>query len=342
MKEPVRTGIIGCGRISSSHAAALGQLRGTFELTALADPDENRRRDLALRHEVPHTFATAQGLCAFNDVDAIIICSPNEFHADQSVLALAAGKHVLVEKPMADNARDAEEMAQTAHRFGRVLALGHTFRHCRAIRYVQDHMHNYGPLRAVEVSMCVKWDGPQTDWWAQRSMEEGLVLSLFAPHALDFVQMVMQENFARVHVETARHQDGWRGEDEAMILLSYPGKRMASVHVSYNQDYVVDRKSLHFENAFVLIEDNERVWVNDEPVVAPAQLPEGSTHKMGGRDLTPYFVDQLKEFANAIRGQPHRCILADEGVRFTQLLDEVLRAAVATSRAAVIDRKSFD
>lgn len=334
--DPIRTGIIGCGRISSSHAAAVRELGGDFELTALADPDESRRRRLALRHEVPHSVATAQSLCSRNDVDAVIICSPNEFHADQAVQALSAGKHVLVEKPMADNAGDAKAMADAASRSGRVLALGHTFRHCRAIRWVQDHLHDYGPLRAVEVSMCVKWDGPQTEWWAERSFEEGLVLSLFAPHALDFVHMVMQDGFLRVHVEAARHQAEWRGEDEAMILLSYPGKRMASVHVSYNQDYVVDRKSLHFEDAFVLIENNEKVWVNHELVVSPpAGQTEGSVGRMGALDLTPYFVDQLKEFANAIHGRPHRCILADEGVKFTAMLDQVLRAAAATSRAAV-------
>lgn len=340
--DPIRTGIIGCGRISSSHAAAVRQLGGRFELTALADPDEARRRDLARRHEVVNTYATARDLCSRAEVDAVIICSPNEIHADQAVLALGAGKHVLVEKPMADNAGDAQAMADAARRAGRVLALGHTFRHCPAIRYVQDHLWNFGRLRAVEVSMCVKWDGPQTDWWAGRSLEEGLILSLFAPHALDFVQLVMRDDFLRVHVEAARHQDGWRGEDEAMILLSYPGRRMASVHVSYNQDYVVDRKSLHFEDAFVLIEDNERVWVNDELVVSSAQAPEGSARRMGARDLTSYFVDQLKEFANAVHGRPHRCILADEGVRFTRLLDEVLRAAVATSRAAVVDQHSVD
>lgn len=333
--DPIRTGIIGCGRISSSHADALRQLCGSFELTALADPDEDRRGDLARRHEVANTFAGARDLCSHTGVDAVIICSPNEFHAEQAVLALTAGKHVLVEKPMADNAADAAKMADAARRAGRVLALGHTFRHCRAIRYVQDHLRDFGPLRAAEVSMCVKWDGPQTDWWAGRSMEEGLILSLFAPHALDFVQMVMQDAFLRAHVEAARHQSGWRGEDEAMILLSYPGRRMASVHVSYNQDYVVDRKSLHFEDAFVLVEDNEKVWVNDELVVSPPAQTEGPVRRMGARDLTPYFVDQLKEFANAIHGRPHRCILAEEGVQFTAMLDQVLRAATATSRAAV-------
>ena len=80
----------------------------------------------------PITFAGARDLCSHTGVDAVIICSPNEFHADQAILALTAGKHVLVEKPMADNAADAAKMADAARRAGRVLALGHTFRHCRA------------------------------------------------------------------------------------------------------------------------------------------------------------------------------------------------------------------
>lgn len=334
--DPLRIAVIGCGRIAEAHFNAIAALPSLATLIAVVDPDPARATTVASERGAAYAFTTLAEALALDTVDAVILCTPNACHASQTVQGLAAGKHVLVEKPMAETAADARGMADAAVAAGCVLAVGHTFRHGAAVRYLQDHRVDCGTLRAIEVSQCVFWDGPQAPWWATRSPEDGLILSLFAPHALDFVQLVMADDPVRVHVEAARHQDGWRGEDEAMILLAYPGRRMATLHLSYNQRHVVDRKTLFFDRGVLRIEDGESLYWNDVVVVQPVAGTIGDPHSMGGRDLSGYFRTQLAEFVAAVRGEPHRSSLHGDGLRLIALLDRV-RASARANSADMVD-----
>jgi predicted dehydrogenase len=332
---PVGVAVIGCGRISVSHLDAIIAQPDIARLVAVVDPDAVHAAAVAQRYGAPHALADLAAAIALPDVKAVILCTPNAQHTPQTLQALALGKHVLTEKPMAENAADARAMARAAERAGRILAIGHTFRHGAAVRYLQDHRADFGKLRAIEVSQCVFWDGPQAPWWATRAPEEGLILSLFAPHALDFVQLVMGDNPLRVQVEAARHQSGWLGEDEVMIVLAYPGRCMASLHLSYNQRQVIDQKTLFFDSGVLRIEDGEYLYWNDVLLVELDAAVITDRHSMGGRDLSGYFHTQLREFVQAVRGQPHRSPLNDEGRRLIALIDQLRQQARATSADAV-------
>ncbi len=323
-QAPQGIAILGCGRIAGSHATAIAALEGQAQLVAVADSDSGRAASLARKFAVPSVVESLDELLALPAVDSVVVCTPNALHAEQAIQALSAGKHVLVEKPMAENVADAKRMAQTAKKSNRILAIGHTFRHTNAIRYVQDHRHEFGRLRTIEVSLCVHWDGPQTDWWRTLSPREGLILSLLAPHALDFVQLITGQDPLMVHCQAARFQSGWQAEDEAMILLRYPAGCLASVHVSYNQPFVIDRKTLHFENVLVRIEDGDELWVDDRLVMGKSVK---GAQRMGQRDLRPVFETQLREFLVAVNGENNRAVLHDEGVRLTALLARILADA---------------
>lgn len=327
-EKPLNFAIIGCGRIARQHAAAIHACHDIAKLVGVVDADRARAVDLSEHFGAPSVHTELDAVLAHPDVDAVVLCTPNALHAEHSVRALAAGKHVLVEKPMAETVADAEAMALAATRAQRVLAIGQTLRHTAPIRWLQDHYRDFGKLRAVEVSMCVHWDGPQVPWWRDRRREDGLIMSLFAPHALDFVQLAFAgEQPVNVHAETSRFQTAWAGEDEAMILLRYPGGRLAQVHISYNQKFIVDRKTVHFDDAMVLIEDGEYARVNDRLVVEP-ELPVGDTKRMGGRDFNHYFRIQLREFVAAVRGETHRSVLHDEGVHLTRLLRRAIDSSL--------------
>ncbi|MFO1426413.1 MAG: Gfo/Idh/MocA family oxidoreductase [Steroidobacteraceae bacterium] len=329
--RPLGIALIGCGRISRAHAAAIAACPSLARLVAVVDTDLARAREFAGNHGVPLALDDLGAALARPEVDAVLICTPNALHAQQSIQALAAGKHVLVEKPMAENTADAQRMADAAERAQRVLAIGQTMRHTHPIRWLQDHRQEFGPLRAVEVSMCVRWDGPQAPWWKDRKRQQGLILSLFAPHALDFVQLVFAgEQPINVHAEVSRFQQDWAGEDEAMILLRYPGGRLAQVHISYNQRFIVDRRTVHFDKGMVRIEDGDWGWFNADPVVVPED-PSGDPKRMGGRELGGHFRLQLGEFVKAVRGEPHRSVLHAEGVHLTRLIERVIESGLRNS-----------
>jgi predicted dehydrogenase len=323
--------VLGCGRISAAHIAAIMVQPQNLKLLAVIDHDLGRARQVAARHGIAHAFDDLASALAMGEIEAVLICTPNEMHTAHALQALAAKRHVLVEKPMAENAADARRMADAAIAAGRILAVGHTFRHSAAVRYLQDHLADFGTLHSLEVSQCVFWDGPQAPWWATRSRAQGLILSLFAPHALDFVQLVMRDEPLRVHVETARHQTGWRGEDEAMILLGYAGRRMATVHVSYNQRQVVDRKTLLFDRGVLRLEDRDWLYWNDELLLGTPAGPGPEQRRMGGKDMAPCFETQLAEFVRAIRGQPHRSVLHGDGCRLIETIDRIRHAALVSN-----------
>jgi len=337
MDKPNMLGLalVGCGRISGAHLGAVRALADRVRLVATVDSDLAAATASALPFGAHATTDLAAAL-AMPEVEAVLIASPNALHAEQALAAIRAGKHVLVEKPLAPSGAQARELAVAAQEAGVVLAAGHTYRHCPAVRYLQDHWDDFGTLRAVQVTSCVHWDGPQAPWWAERRAEEGLILSLFAPHSLDFVQLCMgADDPLRVHAEAARWQSGWQGEDEAMILMAYPGRRLAQVHISYNQPSVFDRKVLHFSGGVVEIEDTERLLFNGKVLVEPAPGVVRDGRAMGGRDLAHYFRIQMEEFVEAARGAPNRSVVGEDAARGIDLIDRVLASARANSVDAI-------
>jgi predicted dehydrogenase len=333
--KPVGVALIGCGRISAVHLRALGELPDEFRLIATVDPKIDAARAAAQPFGAA-AFVTLDEALALPGVDAVIICSPNGAHAVQATAALRAGHHVLVEKPMAETGAEAVALAAEAKARGLVLVAGHTFRHGPAVRYFQDHRAEFGRLRAVEVSQCVFWDGPQAPWWATRTPDEGLILPMFAPHPLDFIQLAMGgDDPLRVHAEGARHQPGWQAEDEVMATFAYPGRRMASLHISYNQRHIHDRKVLFFDAGLLEIIDGETLRWNGEVRVSPATGTMANPGKMGGRDLSFYFRTQLAEFARALQGEAHRCATGQDAARLITLLDRVKASVRANSRDAI-------
>ncbi|MEJ6009774.1 Gfo/Idh/MocA family oxidoreductase [Novosphingobium aquae] len=321
--EPAGIVLVGCGRISSSHLRAIAELPGDYRLIAAVDPDIDRAK-AAAAPSGGHALTSLEDALTLPGVTCALLCTPNADHFAQARACLGAGVHVLVEKPLAETGAQARELAELAARKGLVLSAGHTFRHCAPVRYLQDHAAELGPLRAVEVSACVFWDGPQAPWWADITPAEGLIVSLFAPHSLDFIQLAMNGDVpSRVHAEGARHQSGWQGEDEAMIQLAYPGGRMASLHLSYNQLPIHDRKVLFFERGVMEIVHGETLLWNGEPVIVPPPGMVTDPGRMGGRDLAHYFRNQLIEFAKAMRSEPHRCPTGEEAAQGIELLDRV-------------------
>lgn len=127
--SPVRVGVIGTGAISQVVHVPIFAEREDVELVAMADSDPHKAETLARRFDVPMVM-DADELIGFEELDAIVLCTPNWYHEEQAVAALEAGKHVLVERPVALTAEGATRVVEVAERAGRVLAVGmpHRFR----------------------------------------------------------------------------------------------------------------------------------------------------------------------------------------------------------------------
>jgi predicted dehydrogenase len=122
--DRLRVGLAGAGRFAQLHAAAVfAQLPGV-ELAAVADICAERCNQVADRHRVPRRYSAAEELFADPDLDAFVIVTPDEQHASQGLQALATGRPVFIEKPLAASWQEAEQLRRAAAASGSLLQSG--------------------------------------------------------------------------------------------------------------------------------------------------------------------------------------------------------------------------
>jgi predicted dehydrogenase len=124
----IRIGIIGAGNIGGVHASQFSLLKEQCEIVAITDAYLPMAVERAKQYEIPHVVATAEELIQRPDVDAVIIGVPNQYHASLALQAIAAGKHVLLEKPMAINADAAREIWQASQSSNSIVMVAHQMR----------------------------------------------------------------------------------------------------------------------------------------------------------------------------------------------------------------------
>lgn len=133
MSKTIRIGLVGTGGMANAHAHAFRGIRGC-KVVAVADVDVDRAKAFAERHGIAEVYDSQAALLARCDVDAMSNVTPDSYHAPLSLEALAAGKHVLCEKPLATNAADAQRMAEAARRAGVVHMVNFSYRNSSALQ----------------------------------------------------------------------------------------------------------------------------------------------------------------------------------------------------------------
>src|SRR6478672_1668720 len=113
----MRIAFAGTGGINNTHARAAKKLG--LELVAAVNHRPESMAAFADGFGIPRQYATVEDLLKDGDVDALVVSTPNYLHASQTITALSAGVHVMVEKPMAMNAREAEHMCEAAENSGK-------------------------------------------------------------------------------------------------------------------------------------------------------------------------------------------------------------------------------
>ena len=119
----IKVGVIGCGRIGLLHLEALTKAPGITPLIC-SNPTLERARKAAEQHHIPYYCSDAMDVIQHPDVDAVWICSPSQFHADQIKACAAQGKHVFCEKPIATDLAETVEAINACNEAGVKLMIG--------------------------------------------------------------------------------------------------------------------------------------------------------------------------------------------------------------------------
>ncbi len=203
----VRVGIIGCGAISESHLTALRD-HPEADIIACADVDRGAAQRRADPFGIPHVFSDTDPLLALDDVDLVVICVPPKWHAEIFGKAVASGKHVLIEKPLAMDLAEADRMVDLATHLRRIIGVALVHRYLPAYQVLRDLIQGgaIGEVRLVRVAFGrnmyedPRFTQPDADprgWLVDRSIAGGGILMSSSIHFLSAVSFVLGNPAAR-------------------------------------------------------------------------------------------------------------------------------------------------
>src|ERR1044072_350003 len=166
MPSELRVGIAGAGFIGAVHARSARQAGAHLAGVAASSLQSAEQAAQALGAE--RAFASAEELVEAPDVDVVHICTPNHLHRPLAEAALAAGKHVICEKPLAIDERGGEEMLARAGAAGRITAVPFVYRYYPTVREARERVRTgvSGPVRLIHGSYLQDWLlRPEDDNW---------------------------------------------------------------------------------------------------------------------------------------------------------------------------------
>lgn len=218
----LRFGLIGCGRVSLRHIQSVQDLPGHALLAAVADVVGARAQRVAAETGAA-VYTDYRRLLDRADIDVVNICTPSGLHPQMAIEAMQAGKHVILEKPMALTLGDADRIIQTVHDTGRKLSVVLQNRYnppMQDLRRVVDQ----GRLgRLLLGNATVRWYRPQEyyeDGWHGTWAMDGGALMNQSIHHIDALQWLMGD-VASVFAYTATLAHRMEAEDAGVVSLRF-------------------------------------------------------------------------------------------------------------------------
>ena len=156
--EPVRWGILGTGDINKRFLAG-ARLTDTADFVAVGSRTAAKAGDFAARHGIPRALGSYEELLADPDVEVIYNTLPNSLHHEWTLKSLAAGKHVLCEKPYSRHPAEVDEAFDAADRAGLILSEAFMWRHHPQVRQLVDSLPAVGPLQAIRATFSYVQEG---------------------------------------------------------------------------------------------------------------------------------------------------------------------------------------
>lgn len=320
----IRVGVIGCGYWGPLHIRVFNGIDGAT-VTAVADLNPARLDHIAATYPGLHTTPDIDELLT-GSVDAVVIATPAGTHAALAAAALRAGKHVLVEKPLATNTADAEMLASLAQRAGRRLMAGHTFVYHAAVRALRDSIRD-GVLGDIYYV-----DSKRVNLGLHRK-DVDVVWDLGA-HDVSILRYLLEGDAERVSAHGAAFHSVETAE-VAYVQLRYPGGVLANLHVSWLDPVKVRRMT-------VVGSRRMAVWDDVEPVHKLRLYDRGLDHRPyhddfgqwqvayrhGDEQVIPLdFQEPLRleaeEFLSAIREERPPLTGAEDGIAVVRTLEQI-------------------
>jgi predicted dehydrogenase len=234
-KEPIRVAVLGTGAISQIVYLPILAEREDVDLVAVSDADAHKARTLADRFEVPRV-ASDEALFSDQEIEAVVVCTPNHLHESQAIQALESGKHVLVERPLAFTAEGVARIQAAAERAQRRVVAGLMHRYRPDVAALASFVNGgeLGHVYAASGGWLNRRIPLQRLTWRQRRAEAGggALMDLGLPTLDLCLWLLGYPKVARVKAVLAYGE--YEVEDAATLMAETTGGVAISAQVSWS------------------------------------------------------------------------------------------------------------
>ncbi len=295
--SPIRIGVLGAAAIVPMALTGPARAVPEVQVLAIAARDPKRARAFARKHHIPRVHQTYSDLLADPEIDAIYNPLPNGLHAEWTIRALRAGKHVLCEKPFASNAQEAVEMARVARETGLILSEAFAYRYHPLTGRVKEILESgeLGKVRHIQAQFCFFLPFPQKNIRFHYELAGGALMDAGC-YPVSLIRFLAE---AEPRVENARARLFSSQVDQQMSAdLSFADGRTAHLLCDMRSPKLF-RSSLYVqgdEGTLHVLSPYQPHWFNWLSVRGP-----NSSHSEQIRGGNVYAL-QLRAFLQAIRG----------------------------------------
>jgi UDP-N-acetyl-2-amino-2-deoxyglucuronate dehydrogenase len=232
-EKKFRIALIGCGRISKNHFEAIDQIDG-LELAAVCDSDSERAEQAGRQWGVPH-YTSYEKMLKESKADIVTIATPSGLHAEQGIEAANAGKHVVMEKPMAISLTGADSLVHACDKAGVQLFVVKQNRLNPPVQLLKSAVDRNRFGRIYMASCTVHWARPQeyydqAPWRGTWEFDGGAFMNQ-ASHYVDLIQWLMGP-VESVMAKTATLARRIETEDSGIAILKFRSGALGSIEVT--------------------------------------------------------------------------------------------------------------
>lgn len=301
----VRLGVLGAGIIAKSFMEAAPNVPG-LEVAVICDIAEDAARALAERHDIP-TTTDFRAVLADETIEAVYIALPHHLHEDATIAAAEAGKHILLEKPMANSLEEADRMLAAQKRAGVKLMIGFTHRFHSELETAKRLIET-GELGQLTLAVdLMTTGGVIPGWFWQKPASGGGVLHVNGAHSFDRLRWLMGSEIVEVFAYAQTYDSRKTVEDSAVVALRFANGAMGmTVH-----NWVTDIKApfkcdldIHGTEGAIRID----TWNSVEFSNAHHTWRQR-------RERDDMFEKEIGEFVSAIVQEREPCVTGEDGRR---------------------------
>lgn len=320
MIDNLRFGIIGCGVVSDWHAKAILQIEGA-ELVGATDVNKKAREDFSSKYKIK-SFDSVKELLSSDDVDAVCVCTPSGLHAPLSIKAANAGKHIVVEKPMAITLEEADRIIEACEKNNVKASVVSQLRFADSIINLKEAVDKgmLGKLISGDVYMKFYRSQEYYDkggWRGTWKMDGGGALMNQGIHSVDLIQYIMgpvKTVFA--HAKTLARKI--EVEDTACALLEYQNGALGVIQATTSIYPGLPRRiEVSGDKGTIVVQENSIMFWDIEGHEIPDNVRIGEAEKTSASDPSAFGVEghvmQINDLVDAVRNNRKPLIDQYEG-----------------------------